>query len=408
MISTVKRLLKYIFYQPLVLFLTLLVYLLRPFVLIRFLPIVTHRIGHFVGNVEMYFCERDAGMHPKNSLDLVFYAGRNSCNKQLNVMWERVLKGYKLIHPPVLFSGILMRTQSYISKIPSMAVHIVKNSDSDDSRILRLQKVHLAFTDDEERKGREALKSFGLPDNAEFVCIFARDNAYLSTLFPKGNWGYHDYRDADIRNYMDAAVEMTRRGYYVFRMGAVMKTPLPKLNNPMIIDLPFSDKRNDFIDIYLWMKCRFCIASSAGPAVIPLVLRKPTVFVNWLPLPYITHWNDDNLFIPKRLFIRRLNRDASFLEQNLFEALSVNIGWRNSSEYYDTGLEFVENTPREILDVAIEMDDRLKGVHVTGQEDERLQAQFWGMITSLDETQVLGRKFRVGSKYLTDHRGRLG
>jgi putative glycosyltransferase (TIGR04372 family) len=265
-------------------------------------------------------------------------------------------------------------------------------------------KTHLAFTEEEEKRGREALKSFGLPESAEFVCIFSRDEAYLQSTMPEFNSSHLDFRDSDIRNFLPAAAEMTRRGYYVFRMGAAVKNPLPELNNPMIIDFPFTNKRTDFLDIYLWGRCKFVVGTAGGATEIAVNLRRPVASVNWIPLSMIVLYDIQGLFIPKKKFIKRLNRYATFLEQIFFESSSVNTGWRTTSEYHGAGLEVEENSSQEILDLAIEMDDRLRGIHITSQDDEKLQAQFWSLFPTKDPMRVQ----RVGAKFLKDNRNMLG
>jgi hypothetical protein len=43
----------------------------------------------------------------------------------------------------------------------------------------------LSFTEDEEARGRDALRAMGLdPETDWFVCLFARDPVYLKNLLP--------------------------------------------------------------------------------------------------------------------------------------------------------------------------------------------------------------------------------
>ena len=84
--------------------------------------------------------------------------------------------------------------------------------------------------------------------NKNYVCLAVRDENYLNKMEPRGDWSYHDYRNSNIINYLEAADELTKRGYYVLRMGKNNKIKF-ETNNPMIIDYSFSKYRSDFMDI---------------------------------------------------------------------------------------------------------------------------------------------------------------
>ena len=64
------------------------------------------------------------------------------------------------------------------------------------------------------------------------------------------NWSYHDYRHWDLDNFFLAAKELTKKGYYVFRMGVYAEKEF-KSNNPKIIDYVNSDLKSDFMDVFL-------------------------------------------------------------------------------------------------------------------------------------------------------------
>jgi putative glycosyltransferase (TIGR04372 family) len=322
-------------------------------------------------------------------------------------MWKRIFNEYKLLVFPEIFAGLFRRTNVLLSKFPAMAKHVVVDNDQDVHHLMRKGKVHLVFTEEEEERGRKALKSFGIPENTPFLCILAREDAYDKTAHPEFYQSNSSTHNCDIVNFMDAAAEMARRGYYVFRMGSVVQKPIPKLDNPMIIDYPFTGKRSEFMDIYLWARCRFAISADSGPVSIPVFSKVPVVIVNKLPLATMFWWDHNILYIPKKLFIKRINRHTTFPEQIFFEASWFENGARTPFQYHVSGLEMEECTPGEIFDVAVEMDDRLKGVHIANPEDEKLQAQFWNLFPpSLDPVRFVD--IRIGSKYLRDNRERLG
>ena len=141
-------------------------------------------------------------------------------------------------------------------------------------------KPHISFNEKEELKGKKILNEFGIPENAKFVCLIVRDSAYLDRYKNQTlkDFSYHNYRDGDIDKYLLAAEELTKRGYYVFRMGVKVNKPL-KSSNTKIIDYANSKMRSDFMDIYLGANCRFCISTSCGFDSIPYIFRKPIAYV---------------------------------------------------------------------------------------------------------------------------------
>ena len=68
--------------------------------------------------------------------------------------------------------------------------------------------------------------------------------------------------------------------------------------------------------------------------------------------------------------------------------------------YKRQNLELIENTPEEIRDVVIEMNERMNKSWVENKEDKELQKRYW------DINYFEGMpKFecRIGSKYLKDN-----
>ena len=69
-----------------------LVRLIKPFFLIRLGELTSSRIGHFSMNVELYCCEKDAGINtPSQKYIDLFFLNKIVCNKQLEKMWRRKL-----------------------------------------------------------------------------------------------------------------------------------------------------------------------------------------------------------------------------------------------------------------------------------------------------------------------------
>ncbi len=86
-------------------------------------------------------------------------------------------------------------------------------------------KPHLLFDEKQERLGNSLLKEIGLPENSKYV-FFSRDKSYLNEIQHDRDWSYHDYRNADIQNYLPAIEALVKQGYYAVRVGSIVENSL--------------------------------------------------------------------------------------------------------------------------------------------------------------------------------------
>jgi len=199
------------------------IYLIRPWFLVRFSCLISSRLGHFAQNTEMYLCERDFGMYTFTIPHLDLFCFERVSNNQLAKMWKRQLNIL-----PSWFLLPIININSFLSKFfPQCKLHHSLNyishsktwHPSDWHDLLNKSNPHLKFTKEEIAYGKECLKKFGLLNSEKFVCLDVRDQAFLDHHFPEKTWHYHSLRNVELENFILAAEELTKRGYYVFRMG---------------------------------------------------------------------------------------------------------------------------------------------------------------------------------------------
>ena len=377
---------------------------LKPLKLIRFGAIHGQRMGHLAIEPSLHLLLRESGVYPAASLD-VFYFDRPIANRQLQRMWCRV--------PETHFSRLSYFMDVANRMIPGGEAHRIPNlwelwpaSTSQPSpslpRLSMRSPVRLSFTHEEEQRGRMALREMGLPDGSAFVCFNARDPLFLDTVLPARDWGYHSYRDASIQDYCPAIDELTGRGYWGIRMGALVKDALQS-GNPRIVDYA-TRWRTDFMDVFLCASCRFLINDSSGLMSVCVDFRRPLVLVNIIPIgvgfAFYTY-EDRALYIPKRL---RRRLDRRFL--TFREILGSEIGRFSRSEDYErAGLDVVCNTPQEILAVALEMADRLDGRWLAHPEDDDLQQRYERILSDCGYRHT--GPCRIGAAFLREHRAML-
>jgi putative glycosyltransferase (TIGR04372 family) len=289
--------------------------------------------------------------------------------------------------------------------VPGGAAHQVSENIASDRDVLNLLDrfpPHLDFTEEEEAQGESCLRTMGIPVGAPFVCLIVRDSAYLDDHRP-GSWRYHDYRDSDIQNYVLAAEELADRGYFVLRMGSDVVEAMPS-NHPRVIDYATNGMRNDFMDIYLGARCEFCISSACGFDCVPLIFRRPVVSVNVVPVGCLWTSGAQLISITRHYYSADAERDLT-----LREIFTQGAGFYMETNDYDSkDIQLIENTPEEVRDIAVEMDERLRGRWQTLEGDEALQTVFWEVFHA-DSRKGNGKPLhgeihsRYGAAFLRDN-----
>ena len=351
----------------------MLIRLIRPWFLIRWQVLESNRIGHLAKDTELYSCRRAAKINqPSQKYIDIFFLQKSVCNKQLEKMLRRSL----IILPRFLLLPFF-NTNRFIKGGNDHEIDLDKDEDRDVHNIFHKLKPQISFSEEEELKGKLLLKKYGIPENSKFVCLAVRDSAYLDRKkeYNQRDYNYHSYRDGDIDKYILAAEELANRGYYVFRMGKLVNKPLIS-KNIKIIDYANSKMRSDFMDIYLGAKCTFCISTWLGFDSIPFVFRKPIAFI-FLPFGHLIAENEKDLLITKHHFNRKTGKRLT-----ISEIFNSNVALSFSSEIFKkNNIELEENSPEEIKDFVIEMEERLSGKWKETQEDFILQKDFWDIFT---------------------------
>ena len=348
--------------------LVLVIRLIRPWLLVRIGSLISNRIGHFAANTELYMCELDAGINvPKQSyIDLFYMAEAPICNRQLAIMWRRVLR----IGPAWLLAPI--RRINRLLPNSDLYDPLARTSDIDTLNLWDQFSPHIQFSDDEEKKGERGLQAMGIGSEDKFVCLIVRDSAYMSQQFGRhSDFGRHSFRDSDIHTYAPAAEALAQRGYFVIRMGEKVNASINS-NHPKVIDYATNGMRNEFMDLYLGAKCYFCISTGTGLDAIPMIFNRPIAYINFMPIGYLRTFTSKFLAISKRFICATTGRPLTLQE------ILERVGFSLSTDLYtQAGIQLVDNTPEEIRDLVDEMESRLAGLWPTDPVDESLQKEFW-------------------------------
>lgn len=372
--------------------------MVRPWLVVRFGLLDSERIGHFSIHPEIYLSGLDCGLGclDKPFIDIWCFSGQ-ICNQQLAKMWARTLHIW-----PQLIVWPLFRTNALL---PGGEVHCIPHPDFNlrlrsiclSKNVLDYTKPHLSFLTAEEEEGYKNLHAMGLAPDQPFICFHGRDSSYLATQYSGGDFSYHDYRDVTIQNYLPAVDELTRRGYVAIRMGSKVKDRL-LTSNAKVIDYANSHHQSAFMDIFLSAKCEFFLSSGSGIFCPSMSFRRPQVIVNASPFTTVLDLDSDILFIPKKY---RQTSDGHYMTcQEIFDLKAHTFTFTNL--FKDAGIELVENSSQEILEIVIEAEERYKGTWITTPEDEELQQSFWSSLPENHHSTPV--RSRIGTSFLRNNR----
>ena len=228
--------------------------------------------------------------------------------------------------------------------------------------------------------GKKLMKQLGIPDGADYVCLAVKEAAYYASITPDAGYGQDlrhqaiDSRNVNTKNYMLAATHLANLGIYVVRVGSVVSAPLPKDRHPMIIDYA-TESRSELGDVVLGANCRYFINGVSGAFIFGSAFNKPTVETD----QYEFGFTNDRLSSSSIIIItlRLLFRKTDPQLVRFSEIAAVGQRWADDKILKQLGLEPIPNTPEEILDAVIEMNDWIDGKLVLSDFDEELQTKFY-------------------------------
>ena len=372
----------------------LLVVLIRPLILIRFGTLDGSRLGHFCMGVEGYLCFLDLDVPTQLRLDTIG-CPEPICNYHLKRMWERTFR----ITPGAWLWELMDQNCRFWTN--GNRHHTKMGGQSAYMNFFLTTPPHLSFTQEEKDNGKKLLEQLGIPLGAPWICFHNRDSAYLDKAFPNIKWNYHNHRDFSIESMIDAAEELTRRGYYVVRTGATQREII-STSNQMIIDYAFSPYRSEFGDIFLGAGCSAYFGSDSGIADISLIFRKPICWINFslTIVDLIPKRGCYSLpFITKHLFHKEKQRFLSLRE--MLEAGLYSVS--ESYKFEEAGVKAISNTQEELRELALEVAERLKGQWQPHPEDKVLQLRFWNIFREYNSLNYGDNKTPIGSAFLRQH-----
>lgn len=197
----------------------------------------------------------------------------------------------------------------------------------------------VALPPDIEESGLKVLKRWGLDDGQWFVCFHVREGNHRISY--RGT-------NADVRTYELAMEEVVKRGGVAVRMGNPDMSPMVK--RPGFIDYAHAVRRADWLDVFLWSKCRFAVGTGSGPIHVPGTFGVPVLMTNASAAGIVSPYSVGAMMIAKHFHDSTTKRELS-----LVEALERRVGWNWSADFSRQGVGMRDNTPEEIRDAVVDM-----------------------------------------------------
>lgn len=366
-----------------ILILLLLLKILKPFVWVRFGILPSNRLGHFVRNMDIYFCYKK-----KKYLD-IFCINEFVCN----YFFLKKIKKKINVFPRFIILLFVFFIKKFSYKIKFLDDHFIKlerDYEYDYKNILYLKESFFKFTRNEIDEGEKFLRKIGIEQNDKYVCLCVRDSSYLKKTFPEKNFDYHNYRDHDLNNFYPMMRSLNDLGYKVIRMGKYSDKVLKTNNNKMIIDYASIKNKSDMLDFYLFYKCKFCITTSTGMEAPAVLFRKP-ILQNTVPFHFFETNRENIVNFTKHHYSTKLKRNLKFSElSNFYKDINQDIS--NGENFFKNNIQLIDNSPKEWNDYTIEFINCI--INKTSKIDYELQNFFWLNFKNLfkDNLQTISNK----------------
>jgi len=378
----------------------ILLRVLRPIVTIRFRNLPADEIGPLTV-VSQHYLRIKETQQKKRQLD--FWYLKDSVKVSNDYMLSFVKSQVK-VHR----SRFIELVAAISEKLPGAQHHQIES----EIRITLLEgvgkKLKLPQKDCDSSSGY--VKKIGIDPQKEFIALMVRDGAYKSDIVQANTQVRTDkeiYRNQNINDYLQVAEKFASMNVQIVRMGAKVECPFTS-NSPLIIDYASTGMRTEAADIYLASECAMCISTNLGFDHIAAMSGKLRVITNQaLIIQASTLFYSTDVFILQR-FIERSSGRLLTLSESLQVAEIRNLDWYH--KVIDLGLDFVRNTPDEILEASLEGWQRSKGQWVDSPEGLELQAKYWHIYDTFfpeHKDRFLNGRPHVGTSFLRNNKSWL-
>ncbi len=350
----------------------ILIRIISPILYIRVSPLKAARIGHLVGEMEIYLCNRKYSNSSLFTLDIFYIRKKEKISNKF--IFLKIKK--KVVIIPNYIGKIIFAINLKLNKIfKSKKKFFYDLQIHYSSQFLKLDNQQIKLTKSEIEKGKQMAKNLKLMPDDKYVCLVCRDSAYLKKSYPEKDYDYHSFRNANIKDFLITCNFLTDLGYKVVRIGNIVENKF-ETNNPKIIDYSSSKFVDDFLDVYLVSRCEFIITTATGIDEIAAVFRKPFVTVNYAPLGLLEYRPNKNFLVFKKYFCKIKKRYLTISE--IFDTNGA--FYAKTNDFIKNKIILTNNTPEEILEATKDCISYIQNKKIN--YDTKSQENFWTLYHS--------------------------
>tara|TARA_B100000787_G_C16182831_1_gene292887 strand:+ start:91 stop:1290 length:1200 start_codon:yes stop_codon:yes gene_type:complete len=336
------------------------------FIKFKFCHLHTKRIGHLTNNFDgALFCR------PNNTL-ILFSHDKKIANKFIFNFFKQ--------QKNVFFLGLFKYIYFSIDQVnPNSSLIINWDSFQPDFAFYLKFKSKIIFPSYSENEVNNILSKYNIKKN--FVGLYSRNNLYFDK-HQINDPNFDEYKNFNFKDYSLVIKYLNNKNNSIIKFGETFPEESLKLFDEKIFTSLDFDSSGE-MDYFLNLHSRYNVFSNSGASGISEILRKKTVYINLIPFSWfkLSTLAPESVILPKKIFNIKKDRFLTFKEIFDLEGEGIHSIHTPVDSYKKKNLSYISNSPKEILDAVIEMEEKLLG-HNENEEKTRLNDLFWKSITN--------------------------
>lgn len=232
----------------------------------------------------------------------------------------------------------------------------------------------ISLTEVEKFDAKKFMNNYQIIEN-QYVCFCIRDESYYqnykSDLDKISSGTRFDFRNADIRNYVECGKELIKRGIQPVIMGFSNNEHLLSDNVKSVFMRPYEDPAfRPWIEAYLFKNCAFCIGMMTGGSLYAKIFQRPVLWTDifWRGSPI---GSKCDMIVPKRISYQPPNEKSNPQFLSLEEMRKLGPPPNNNWSCFEKkGYKVINSTSDELLNAMLDMLAYLKtGKYFHSNED---------------------------------------
>ena len=361
--------------------------ILNRFISIRFLHIFTTRIGHQIMNFDAATLSVK-----KNTIILISY-DKDVANNFIFNYFKNTKKTF--------FSRKLRYLLHSIFFVDPMSELLIDWDECQPVFSLHLQhKPKIIIPTYSPDKLKNIFDRFNI--HKDFIGLHARNNLYVNEVNPEDK-NFHDYRNFKFEDYKLGIDYLENKKNTIIKLGKTYPNEDLSFTKTNIITSRDYNS-NDEIDYLINIYSKFNVIGNSGVAGISTMIRKRILYVNFIPLSLnnLSYCSPGSVILPKKIFDKNSNTHIKFKDnENILDTIH-----HTSNPYSEKNLEFINNSPQEILNAIQEMDNIIEKNH-SYINDCEYQVEFWKSFgkSNIEKTDYLKNtlKLIISPKFLNNN-----